>query len=71
MRVISGETAGQIHDRWLISENHAYNIPSINTIGRGQYVEITEAASRPPFEDWWDEGNDILEDWNEVQKVIN
>ena len=71
MRVISGETAGEIHDRWLISENHAYNIPSINTIGRGQYADITEAASRPPFEDWWDEGNDILKDWNEVQKVIN
>jgi len=71
MRVISGDTASEIHDRWLISENHAYNIPSINTIGRGQYAEITEAASRPPFNDWWDKGNDILEDWNEVQKVIN
>jgi hypothetical protein len=71
MRVISGDIAAEIHDRWLISENHAYNIPSINTIGRGQYAEITEAASRPPFEEWWDEGNDILEDWNEVQRIIN
>jgi len=71
MRVIAGETAAEIHDRWLISENHAYNIPSINTVGRGQYAEITQAASRPPFEEWWDEGSDILEDWNEIQKVIN
>ncbi|WP_248896091.1 GmrSD restriction endonuclease domain-containing protein [Haloplanus halobius] len=71
MRVISGDTAAEIHDRWLISENHAYNIPSINTIGRGQYAEITEAASRPPFEEWWNKGNDILEDWNEVQRIIN
>jgi len=71
MRVISGDSAAEIHDRWLVSENHAYNIPSINTIGRGQYAEITKAASRPPFEDWWDKGSNILEDWNQVQKIIN
>lgn len=71
MRVLSGETAHDIHDRWLLAENQAYNIPSINTIGRNQYAEITEAASRPPFFDWWAESDDILEDWNQVQKVLN
>lgn len=71
MRVLSGDTAHDIHDRWLIAENQAYNIPSINTIGRNQYAEITEAASRPPFMDWWEESDDILKDWNEVQKVIS
>lgn len=71
MRVLSGETVHDIHDRWLLAENQAYNIPSINTVGRSQYAEITEAASRPPFMDWWDESDDILEDWNQVQKVIN
>lgn len=71
MRVISGDTAHEIHDRFLIAENQAYNIQSINTVGRGQHAEINEVASRPPFEDWWDEGTDILEEWNEVQKVLN
>lgn len=71
MKVLSGGTAYEIHDRWLISENQAYNIPSINTIGRNQYAEITEAASRPPFQDWWEESDDILQNWNQIQKVIN
>lgn len=70
-RVLSGDTVHEIHDRWLLAENQAYNIPSINTIGRNQYSEITEAATRPPFNDWWNESDDILNDWNEVQKVIN
>ena len=71
MRVLSGDTAHEIHDRWLIAENQVYNIPSINTIGRNQYAEITEAAARPPFGEWWDESDDILEDWNQVQKAIS
>lgn len=71
MRVLSGETADEIHDRWLLAENYAYNIPSINTIGRNQYTDITETTKRPPFRNWWEEGDNILEDWNQIQKVIN
>jgi hypothetical protein len=71
MRVLSGDTVREIHDRWLISENQAYNILSINTIGRNQYAEITEATSRPPFHNWWEESDDILEDWDEVQRAIS
>lgn len=71
MKVISGEDAADIHDRWLLSENQSYNIPSINTIGRGQYTEISESSTRPPFKDWWNKGHNILEDWNEIQKILN
>lgn len=71
MRVLSSQTMYKIHDRWLIAENQAYNIPSINTIGSNQYTEVSEAATRPPFSDWWDEADDILEDWNDVQKAIS
>ena len=70
MRVLAGDTAHEIHDRWLLAENQAYNIPSINTVGRNQYAEITEAASRPPFLKWWAESYDILDDWNDIQKSL-
>ncbi len=71
MRVLSGDLLRNIHDRWFVAENQAYNIPSTNTIGSNQYSEITEAADRPPFLEWWGEGKDILDEWNEVQKVIS
>ena len=71
MKVLSGQITHDIHDRWLIAENQVYNIPSINTIRSNQYTEIAEAATRPPFSDWWKDADDILEDWNEVQKVIS
>lgn len=71
MRILKEETAREIHDRWLVDENRSYNIPSINTIGRGQHAEINKSSSRPPFEDWWEDSIDIIGDWNEVQKLIN
>lgn len=71
MRVISGETVADIHDRYLITETDCYNIPSVNTIGRGQYAEISRVDSKPEFEQWWEEGYDILSEWNDIQKVIS
>lgn len=71
MRVLVGDKIREIHDRWLITENKTYNIPSINTIKGKQYAEITISPSQKPFEEWWEEGFDILEDWNEIQKYID
>lgn len=71
MRVLSGDTARDIHDRWFMAENYSYDIPSINTIRSNQYAEIAEAAERPPFSDWWGESYDIIHDWNEIQKLLD
>jgi len=70
MHVLPGEVARDIHDRWLVDENRSFNIPSINTIGRGQHSEINEATTKPPFEDWWEKSKDIIQEWNEIQKLI-
>lgn len=41
------------HDRFIVSENSCFNVPSIDTVMRSQYSEILETPNRPPFEDWW------------------
>lgn len=40
-------------------------------IKRGQYSEIKETENGPPFEDWFEEALDIVEDWNEIGKAKN
>lgn len=71
MRILTGEKIREIHDRWLITENKTYNIPSINTIQGKQYAEITISPAEKPFNKWWEKGLDIIEDWNKVQKHID
>lgn len=44
---------GFAHDRMIVSENACFNVPSIDTVVRGQYSEILETPNRPPFEEWW------------------
>lgn len=70
MRIMKDEDSNEIHDRWIVSENQCFNVPSINTIGRKQYSEIKKSSSKPPFLDWWSKGLDILEKWNDIQKII-
>ncbi|MFH1540733.1 MAG: ORF6N domain-containing protein [Elusimicrobiota bacterium] len=48
-----------IHDRWIISENLCYNIPSTDTVARGQYSEVKRTANFPPFNEWWNKSKDI------------
>lgn len=45
---------GFAHDRFIISENACFVIPSIDTILRGQYSQIVETSNLPPFKDWWE-----------------
>ena len=70
MRIMTGDIVHDIHDRWIISKNKTFNIQSLNTIGRGQYADITEVDSRPPFKKWWDEGLDIIQSWNKIQNEL-
>jgi len=71
LRVITDRNSkSQIHDRWIISKYKSFNIPSPDTIARGQYSEIKETGNKPPFEEWWQESKDIITDWNIIKDLI-
>lgn len=70
LRVITDSVLkSSIHDRWIISKGRCFNVPSPDTIERGQFSEIKETTYRPPFEDWWSKSVDIIEGWNNIQKA--
>jgi len=69
LRVISSSISKNIHDRWILTGDSNYNVPSTDTIYRGQYSEIKPTKNRPPFEKWWEESLDIINDWNTIQKM--
>jgi hypothetical protein len=48
------------HDRFLLEQARTWNMPPINTLLKGDYSEISETPNRPPFEDWWSEGTDLM-----------
>jgi hypothetical protein len=61
LRVIANrKLSSSIHDRWIISNNLCFNIPSPDVIARGQFSEIKSTENIPPFEDWWHDGYDII-----------
>jgi hypothetical protein len=57
--IIDNKLNADIHDRWIISENICYNMPSTDTIARGQYSEVKRTANFPPFNEWWGKSKDI------------
>jgi len=50
--IIDNKLKADIHDRWIISENLCYNMPSTDTVARGQYSEVKRTANFPPFNEW-------------------
>jgi len=72
LRVIPpGKTRSEIHDRWVKTQGKTYNLPSIETLQRGQYCEINETRNKPPFEKWWNESLDMITDWDKIEKLKN
>jgi hypothetical protein len=62
LRVITDKKLkSDIHDRWIISENLCYNIPSTDTVARGQYSEVKRTKNFPPFNNWWRKSKNIEE----------
>jgi len=57
--IIDNKLKAAIHDRWIISENLCYNMPSTDTVARGQYSEVKRTPNFPPFDEWWDKSKDI------------
>lgn len=69
VRVITdAKTKSAIHDRWILSENRNFNVASPDVMERGQYSEILETSSKPPFDEWWSSSKDIIQDWDEITK---
>gem|GEM_PF-6611332 len=50
----------------MIASNACFNIPSVDTFHRGQWSEVKRTENRPPFEDWWNGGLDVLLHWNQI-----
>ncbi|MBI2541530.1 hypothetical protein HYV80_02370 [Candidatus Woesearchaeota archaeon] len=69
-RVLIGKSIQDLHDRWIISKNKKFNVPSLNTIYRGQYSEIKETTNDFPFEKYWNEGKDLINEWDVIDKYL-
>jgi hypothetical protein len=70
VRVITDKKiSDSIHDRYLITKGHTYNIPSPDVVERGQFSDIKEVNSSPPFSDWWSSSLDIIDDWNRIHAI--
>jgi len=60
LRIISDiNLKANIHDRWIISEKLCYNMPSTDTIARGQYSEVKRTINFPPFNEWWENSTPV------------
>ena len=57
--IIDNKLKADIHDRWIISENLCYNMPSTDTVARGQYSEVKRTPNFPPFDEWWNKSQGI------------
>lgn len=69
-RILIDESTKETHDRWMISSNKRFNLPSLNTIYRGQWSEIKETTNEFPFEKYWSMGKDLISDWNLILKYL-
>jgi hypothetical protein len=69
LRVMNNKLGSDIHDRWIISKNNCFNLPSSDVIARGQFSEVKSTSNKPPFEKWWDDSLDIITNWNEIEKL--
>lgn len=58
--ITDSKLKADIHDRWIISKNLCYNMPSTDTVARGQYSEVKRTPNFPPFNEWWNKSKDIL-----------
>ena len=57
-RIMGGKR--DLHDRFILERSRAWNMPPVNTLLKGDYSEISETPNRPPFEEWWARGVDLL-----------
>jgi len=68
LRVMDHKVEEDMHDRWVLSKRKNFNIPSPDIVARGQYSEIKETTSKPPFAEWWVASKDIINDWDNIKR---
>jgi superfamily I DNA and/or RNA helicase/very-short-patch-repair endonuclease len=72
LRVITNpKIYSNIHDRWIMSKNICFNVPSTDVVERGQYSEVIKTDTKPPFGIWWDSALDLMIDWNKVNEAAD
>src|SRR5919197_6164823 len=59
--MVDSKLKSSIHDRWIISKNASFNIPSPDVVTRGQYSEVKKTGNITPFDDWWNNRLDIID----------
>jgi hypothetical protein len=45
--------ASDWHDRWLVGDSGAWNVPPVNTLFKNDHSELLPTDARPPLEEWW------------------
>lgn len=71
LRVMTDEEhLASLHDRWILSDGASWNIPPVNSLYRNQEADIHKVDEEPYFEKWWDDAEDIISGWSEIQKHI-
>ena len=64
------EGLNSIHDRYLITSDMNFLLPSPDVVKRGQYASITGINQHFPFEKYWDVSLDIIQDWNKIKEHL-
>ena len=49
------------HDRYLLSKGLCLNVPPVGTIYSGDYSELLQTDSQPPWEECWEGGTPLLD----------
>ena len=60
----------QIHDRYIITKNHSWTVPSIDVIERGQFSNVSEIKDKVPFDKWWENSEDLISAWDSISRKI-
>jgi len=67
-RVIDSTLVRDTHDRWVIGDSTARNIPNVNAIFSGQHSELNQStqykALGKVFDGYWQQAHDIELEWN-------
>jgi hypothetical protein len=72
--IINSKVKSSIHDRFIITKYDSYNIPSPDTIARGQLSEISKSGNKQElereFHDIWSKSKDIIQEWNDIKEKL-
>lgn len=64
------ESLNDIHDRYLITSDMTFLLPSPDVVKRGQYASITGINQHFPFEKYWEKSLDIIKDWPKIKEYL-